>query len=766
MKRAIGCGAVLLAVFLVAGGCGPRTTGNGEDDGGGNDNNQNVNDGGVEDDAFVCDGDRVVCEGVCCEVGEFCWDGQCCDDVSRCGDHCCAADELCMGGYCYPDCGQGTICLDTNDQALCCDSTEICFMNQCLVPGGWCDSDADCALTEYCEVSINACLPIPTSTCEYIPPAGDFTPTVEWTWPPTGGTTILPNHLDVLTAPAVADMDGDGIPEVAFVAYRDSCDGGSYWTGVLTIVRGDTGAEVLRLDDPTRRLGASTAPAMGDIDGDGLPEVIVMGVNWLLYAYELDGTLIWTSEASTREIRNGAIAIADVDGDGLPNIVFGTSIYDHLGNFMCAGVGGGVGGSSAQRAISVVADLDMDGDMEIVGGNTAYHHDCSIYWNNTSIGDGYPGIVDMFDGAGVPGQDLWPEVALVSAGNVYVLNGQTGDVIWGPVAIPGNTGSNFGGAPVVADFDGDGFREIGTAGGGAMAVFDPDGPTQVLWEQPTKDTSSAITGCTVFDFEGDGSAEIVYTDECFVYIYRGTDGEILFQESNNTRTHNEFPIVVDVDADGSSELLVTANICNWSCDTMTGWTGPLRRGIKVYGDVQLNWVRTRKIWNQHSYHVTNVNDDGTIPSPEPQNWMVSGLNNYRQNVQTWGVHNAPNMVGTHFGADTRLCAVGGSIALGLMVENEGSKGVPAGINVGFYRIYNGTESTFIGAVQTADPILPGMIEYVELIYDIPPEDDPIPDEFWFSAVVDDASILEVAIHECHEDDNTVGPIMVTCSTVD
>jgi hypothetical protein len=488
MTRAIRCGAVVLVALLAVSGCGPRSTGGGDGDGGGN--NNNTGDGGVEHDAFVCDGDRVVCEGTCCEEGEFCWDSQCCDQVRRCGNHCCGADELCLGGYCYPDCGQGTLCLDTNDQEICCDWTEICFMNQCLTPGNWCDSDADCALTEYCEESINACLPI-----------------------------------------------------------------------------------------------------------------------------------------------------------------------------------------------------------------------------------------------------------------------------------PGNTGNNFGGAPVVADFDGDGYREIGTAGGGAMAVFDPDGPTPVLWQQPTKDTSSAITGCTVFDFEGDGSAEIVYTDECFVYIYRGTDGEILFQESNNTRTHNEFPIVVDVDADGNSELLVTANICNWSCGTMPGWTGPLRRGIKVYGDVQLNWVRTRKIWNQHSYHVTNVNDDGTIPSPEPQNWLVSGLNNYRQNVQTWGVHNAPNMVGTHFGADTRLCAVGGSIALGLMVENEGSKGVPAGIHVGFYRIYNGSNTTFIGSVQTTDPILPGMIEYVELIYDIPPEDNPLPDEFWFSAVVDDASILEVAIHECHEDDNTVGPITVSCAAV-
>ena len=138
----------------------------------------------------------------------------------------------------------------------------------------------------------------------------------------------------------------------------------------------------------------------------------------------------------------------------------------------------------------------------------------------------------------VPGQNQQIVNILAQHG----VNGQNGDVVWGPHAIPGSTSSNFGGAPVVADFDDDGSPEIGTAGGANMVVFDPDGPNPVLWQQPTKDTSSAITGCTVFDFEGDGAAEIVYTDECFVRIYKGTDGSILFEEPNNTRTHNEYPI--------------------------------------------------------------------------------------------------------------------------------------------------------------------------------------------------------------------------------
>ena len=60
--------------------------------------------------------------------------------------------------------------------------------------------------------------------------------------------------------------------------------------------------------------------------------------------------------------------------------------------------------------------------------------------------------------------------------------------------------------------------------------------------------------------------------------------------------------------------------------------GPCRHGIYVFGDANDSWVVTRPIWNQHAYHVTNVNDDGTIPAHEANSWQ--SFNSYRQNVLT------------------------------------------------------------------------------------------------------------------------------------
>ena len=84
----------------------------------------------------------------------------------------------------------------------------------------------------------------------------------------------------------------------------------------------------------------------------------------------------------------------------------------------------------------------------------------------------------------------------------------------------------------------------------------------------------------------------------------------------------EMPIVVDVDNDGKSEVVVPEP----NTDRSFG-------GIEIWEDVDNNWVRTRRIWNQHAYHVTNITEDGQVPRNEEPNWLNSRLNNFRQNVQ-------------------------------------------------------------------------------------------------------------------------------------
>jgi hypothetical protein len=280
-----------------------------------------------------------------------------------------------------------------------------------------------------------------------------------------------------------------------------------------------------------------------------------------------------------------------------------------------------------------VADLDLDGVPELVAGPTAYrlvNGALSIVWRREDRPDGYVAIGN-FD------SDPEPEIVVVACppdqfsrgvcagqGVVYMLNHDGTDAeVWSPpthapVPIPGR---GQGGAPTIADVDGDGVPEIGVAGAVYFTMFNRDGT--VRWRSAISDRSSSSTGSTVFDFDGDGSVEVAYRDEQFLRVYRGSDGVLLAKVPIASSTWSEMPVVADVDNDGRADLVVVG-------DPFIGNTG--LTGVHVFQDVANQWTRTRRIWNQHSYHVTNVDEDGRIPLVETPHWLVPGLNNFRLNA--------------------------------------------------------------------------------------------------------------------------------------
>jgi hypothetical protein len=252
--------------------------------------------------------------------------------------------------------------------------------------------------------------------------------------------------------------------------------------------------------------------------------------------------------------------------------------------------------------------VDDDGAPEVVAGNTVYSATGATE-NSVGLPDGYNAVAN-FDADGQA------EIVLVSGGMVWLLEDNLA-VKWGPVAIPG--GGN-GGPPTVADFDADGQPEVAVAGASRYAVFETDGTLK--WAAVTQDVSSNVTGSSVFDFDGDGAAEVVYSDELKLWVYRGTDGAVLYETPLSSCTWYEYPLVADVDADNHAEIVAVANNnCGF---------GP-QRGVYVFGDPAGGWVPTRRIWNEHTYHITNVAANGTIPAVELNNWDQPGLNNFRLN---------------------------------------------------------------------------------------------------------------------------------------
>ena len=308
-------------------------------------------------------------------------------------------------------------------------------------------------------------------------------------------------------------------------------------------------------------------------------------------------------------------------------------------------------------------------------------------------------------------------------------------------------------------------------------VYEPNfatGSLDVLWQHETKDTSSARTGSSLFDFEGDGRAEVVYSDECFLRVLDGVTGELRYAAPNTTFTATEALIVADVDGDSHAEIVRVSNSANWDCDTspwidgdpeegLPPWEAPegqnYYQGLTVFGDAANSWVGTRALWNQHAYFVSNICDGrdgacdpgqhhGQIPSLPKDNWDVDWLNNFRQNVQDGGIFNAPDAV---VSLDVECTS---PPTVRVSVRNAGLAPLPAGVEAGVYRVEG---DVLLGTVTTTQALLAGQTQVLEFVT---PEGMAEGADFFVGRILVDPAMP--LFNECRDDNNESEPAQAFC----
>jgi uncharacterized protein GlcG (DUF336 family) len=523
----------------------------------------------------------------------------------------------------------------------------------------------------------------PDDACAVDPAVGMFNPVVEWhkdAW--SAGA----NSRSSVSAPVVAqltDDNGDGkidasdLPEVLLITYNSPDAQTSCW---LRAVSGDGATEVLNIQNAQFSRNQNLTAA--DIDNDGVVEILTKAKDQKIYTYEHDGTLKWTSAALGTHTAgfDSTVSVSDMNGDGVPEVITGRAILDAQGVLIGAGTHG-VGGVGASMSFAV--DVDADGEQEVVVGDALYNMAGADKWFN-NLGDGYPAALDLdLDGLA--------EIAVVNNGKVRVQKGSDGSVIW-DVAIPGGAG----GPPTVADFDGDGLPEIGVAGKSRYTVFDTDGAA--LWTAITQDASSGITGSSVYDFEGDGVADVVYADEINLYVYSGVDGAVKLKfAEHNSGTRLEMPVVADVDGDGEVEIAFVS-------ESYGGQFGPVN-GVTVLGDADHSWRPGRKLWNQHAYHITNVNDDGTIPANAALNWLT--YNNFRSgDLSPPDGLSAPDLQLKSPETCVNTCKGEDQLEVWVQIGNAGAAPLTAGAKIEVYGTAMGSES-LLTTVDFLDVLQPG-----------------------------------------------------------
>ncbi|MCP4002516.1 MAG: hypothetical protein GY727_16570 [Gammaproteobacteria bacterium] len=520
-----------------------------------------------------------------------------------------------------------------------------------------------------------------SSLCQVQPDIGAFEPVLKWEWT---GSPILSEHDQVMSTPVVApleDNNDDGqinaldIPSVVFHTYR----GTNFRSdGVLRAISGIDGHELWTIDEVEYRTNGEGSVAVADIDNDGLIEIIAPKNGGGIIVFENTGEFKWLSNTPANVFWGGA-SISDLDSDGIPEIIVGNTVLNADGSLHWQGSGFTGTVYSVTGPLSIVGDVNLDGDPEVIAGASVYSSIGDVLWQNTIVGDGFTALGNF-------NTDANPEIVVVSSSRVSLLDYQ-GNIIWGPISIPGG---GRGGPPTVADVDGDGMPEIGVAGGSMYTVFETDG--SVKWSSPTRDQSSNMTGSSVFDFDGDGSAEIVYADELFLRVYQGNDGAIIFETANSSGTTYELPVIVDVDNDDHSDIVLCANQL---LQKIGRAPGPGYTGIRVYQDINNSWLNTRKIWNQHSYHINNINDDGTIPVEEESSWLSH--NTYRLNTfMDRDPLSSSDLTAARLQVNQQG---GGGLSLTALIGNAGLVSSPADVDVDFYEGDPETGGTLIGTVQ-------------------------------------------------------------------
>lgn len=435
--------------------------------------------------------------------------------------------------------------------------------------------------------------------CYFIPPCDSISLGVQWVSEAETGT------YPVLVA---GDMDGDGVPEV--VTYKNEAPD-------LYIIDGATGATKAHFVAPVSFSGG-TAPAIADLDNDGYGELVIVGDDRLLRCFEHTGVQKFVSTVQAGYVWGAKFSvpnIADMDGNGQPEVIIGNQVFSGQTGVLLAEGGPALskgehparamnGYSFAQTVcIDALPDSfcpDCDG-LEIVAGNQV------LAVNLVA------GTVTMATQAAAPFTDGFTSVADFDRDGDLdgVIQGRKGALnyvyVWeleSPTVMREfKLYTNWvegASRPNIADLDGDGQLDIAFVGFPWLYALGND--FSVLWTLPTSDASS-ITGTSMFDFCGDGTVDLIYRAYTHLQVLDGATGSVEWQDDCTSITHLEYPLVLDVDADGQTEILIT---CGQASSSDFG-------NVVAFEAVGTPGISSRKVWNQHGYFNTNINEDLSVP---------------------------------------------------------------------------------------------------------------------------------------------------------
>lgn len=372
---------------------------------------------------------------------------------------------------------------------------------------------------------------------------------------PEGVLWALELNSDLKGSGAIADVDGDGKPEVVFGSY--------FGEQHVFCVRGASGEVMWKHKSDAGPLDASIA--IDDLDNNGELEVLSAdSSSGHLYNLKPDGKLNWKIQLPNST--DSPVAIADLDGDGTREFIIG-SMWQRDGM-------GAVGCYSAKKqkllwerkykgciqSEPVLVDLNADKVLDVIvttwRGDHGIHaingKDGKELWNFTTAGD--EKSMGMYHGVALSGDEKTIYMATCQ-GDVYALD-TTGKEIWNKHY------EDYLFAPItVADVNGDRKEELVFGGRNIYCLAAADGAE--LWKQRLE--GSLDRGVAVTDVDGDGDMDLIYNDQRAVVARDGRSGAETFRfdatfKGRQWEDISSAPLVADLDGDGLNEYFLVIGV--------------------------------------------------------------------------------------------------------------------------------------------------------------------------------------------------------------
>ena len=447
----------------------------------------------------------------------------------------------------------------------------------------------------------------------------------------------------------VGDIDGNGVTDIVVAKYN----GNNYrsreinvYSGLdLSLQHSFTVPDTIYLSNGPYVIGRYPK-SNGTLQG----AIFTHCYDKKIRAYSINGTLLNVSDRPTS--CDGMVSLADFNGDGYPEVYSGSDIFDAATlKWLCSGPNNGNKGLSYRGTpsysngtyhhtyytMSLACNVIGDEKQELICGNTIYNVNIvsrtnpnlnSITVNKTITppsgfsSDGHVSLADF---------DLDGECeVLVIRDNTndqivdntyfYAYKPSNGQIVFQNAHQCASTSYVF-----IGNIDIDPHPEIIFLENQPNNYYEeiicwrytPQDGLSTIWTQGHDDRSGQ-TAMTLFDFNQDNIMELVYRDNNHLRVINAS-GKSHITGNDTIRPYNiytrmmaagtgiEYPVVADVNSDGTAEILVTGLLDDYAYyDIGYG-------GLHVFGNPQ-NWGPARKVWNQYMYHVTNVNEDLTIPT--------------------------------------------------------------------------------------------------------------------------------------------------------